>query len=250
MSVRSYTQADIKLLWGRAAARCGRCRALCTADATATDPAVVLGEVAHLVAHADTGPRADTTVLERDRDRYDNLILLCATCHALVDKQPGTYPIGILRELKEQHERWVHERLAAELPEVGFSELEQVTRGLLAAPSSPTEDLTVVAPTEKLAKNNLSAKTRFTLTMGLSKAREVGAYLDRAAAVLDPEFPERLRAGFVGKYKSLVRDGLSGDALYEALREFAAPPRRAFGEQAAGLAVLAYLFEACEVFER
>jgi hypothetical protein len=152
--------------------------------------------------------------------------------------------------MKDKHEAWVNDQLAEQLPEVGFAELEVVTRGLLAVPDAPTQDLTVVPPREKMARNGLTRPSEFGLSMGLSKAHEVTAFLNHVAAVQDPDFPERLKAGFVDRYRQSVAAGLAGDALYEAMREFAAPPRRPFPEQAAGLAVLAYLFEACEVFER
>lgn len=250
---RSYSQADLKLLWGRAAARCAfpECRVLCAADATPGDPAAVLGEIAHIIAHSDGGPRSDASLRGEERDRYANLILLCPAHHAHVDKQPNTFTADMLRRWKEEHERWVNERLAREMPEVGFSELEQITRGLLAASSSQVQDLVLTEPAEKLEKNRLGPKVRFTLTMGLSKVHEVRDYVERATPLLGPEFPDRLKAGFLNKYRELHGAGLQGDALFEALRDFAAPPsKRSFNEQAAGLAVLAYLFQACEVFER
>lgn len=52
-----------------------------------------------------------------DRNRYENLILLCNTHHQLVDAQEATYTPERLRGIKEEHERWVEERLATGIPE-------------------------------------------------------------------------------------------------------------------------------------
>ncbi len=53
-----------------------------------------------------------------DRNRYENLILLCNTHHQLVDAQEATYTAERLRGIKEDHERWVEECLAKGIPEL------------------------------------------------------------------------------------------------------------------------------------
>lgn len=70
-------------------------------------------------------------------------------------------------------------------------------------------------------------------------------------ALYDTTFPERLRQGFITEYNSLRdTDGLTGDALFYALVDFTSGSISDLKRQAAGLAVLGYLFECCEVFER
>src|SRR5438128_12568970 len=67
--------------------------------------------MAHIVGDNVGRPRGYDDLSERDRDRYENLILLCNTHHQLVDGQPETYTVGRLRAIKEDHERWVEQRL-------------------------------------------------------------------------------------------------------------------------------------------
>jgi hypothetical protein len=72
-----------------------------------------------------------------------------------------------------------------------------------------------------------------------------------ATSSFDPDFGDRLKAGFNEQYQSLRDRGMNGDDLYIALAEWAsggvdAPMPRA----AAGVAVLSYLFHVCDVFER
>jgi hypothetical protein len=67
-------------------------------------------------------------------------------------------------------------------------------------------------------------------------------------AVQDPEFPEKLRAGFGVRYNLLRYDGLQQDALFYGLKNWAAGREPDEPRRAAGLAVLTYLFEVCEVF--
>ncbi len=87
------------------------------AEAIDYDPVVVIGEMAHVAASSDKGPRADPSLSSRDRDDYENLLLLCKNCHARVDGQPSAFPSARLREIKDAHEAWVR----ASLPERGRS---------------------------------------------------------------------------------------------------------------------------------
>ncbi len=116
---RSYTERTLKLLWGRAAGRCAmpECRVELFAEATEYDPIVVIGEIAHVAAAADDGPRAAPELGTAQRNNYDNLILLCQNCHARIDGQTGFYTVERLKDLKQAHEAWVR----ASLPERGRS---------------------------------------------------------------------------------------------------------------------------------
>ena len=116
---RSYTDKTLKLLWGRAAGRCAvaTCRVEVFADATDHDPIVTFGDIAHIHAHSDTGARSNTDLTAKQRNDYENLILLCKNCHARIDGQKLTNTVDSLKLLKADHEAWVR----ASLPERGSS---------------------------------------------------------------------------------------------------------------------------------
>jgi hypothetical protein len=78
---------------------------------------------------------------------------------------------------------------------------------------------------------------------------QVGRYIQAVTAV-DRSFADRLNSGFVAEYQKQTESGLVSDDLFFALREFAAQGSPEFTRQVAGLSVLTYLFEKCEVFER
>jgi hypothetical protein len=59
--------------------------------------------MAHVFATADDGPRANPELTEAERGRYDNLILLCPTCHTIIDKAPDEYPDAVILWWKQQH---------------------------------------------------------------------------------------------------------------------------------------------------
>lgn len=69
------------------------------------DESKPLAEMAHMIAYADDGPRADPSLSKEDRNKASNLILLCPTHHSLVDKFEYQFNIHVLREMKLQHER-------------------------------------------------------------------------------------------------------------------------------------------------
>lgn len=116
---RTYSDHTLKLLWGRAAGRCAmpECRMEVFAEATDYDPIVVIGEMAHVAGASDIGPRAASGFTEKERNDYENLILLCRNCHGRIDKQPRSNPTTYLLTLKQSHEVWVR----AQLPERGRS---------------------------------------------------------------------------------------------------------------------------------
>jgi hypothetical protein len=62
------------------------------------------------VAKSPDGPRGESPLSPEQRDEYSNLILLCPTDHALIDKAPEDY---FLLEMKAQHETWVKSTLGA-----------------------------------------------------------------------------------------------------------------------------------------
>lgn len=74
----------------------------------ADDPAVFLGEMAHIVADSRQGPRGDSPMSDEDRDRHTNLLLLCGDHHKTIDSQPQTFSVSVLRRIKEDHEGRIH----------------------------------------------------------------------------------------------------------------------------------------------
>lgn len=249
---RSYFDSDIKLLWGYAAGMCSfpGCRTQVLAKSTGTDAAAVLGFICHISAHSSGGPRYDSSLPSSAVDRYENLILLCGHHHTLVDKQPNTYTSDDLKKWKRDHEEWVKASLAKEMPLVNSIELQLVTSAIVDNPEPFDTDYKLTDPRTKMAKNELSDRVLLLVSMGLSKSREVARFVQRYSTI-DAEFSEKLRSSFVTQYR-LMRDSrnLRGDALFFALADFASNGKTDLKFRCAGLAVLMYLFERCEVFEK
>lgn len=251
-SSRNFGEGDIKLLWGLSAARCNYpgCGKECVAKATSKDPATArLGRIAHIIASSDKGPRSDPSFPVEKRDKYENLILLCATHHDEVDGQPNTFDIALLRSWKAQHELMVETKLRKEMSNLTFTELEDVCKHVIATPGAPEVDMALTDPSAKMLKNGLTASVRSLIDMGMAQAGVVQSFIISRVET-DDDFPERLKAGFLAEYWRLKLEGLSGDGLFESLRSWACGQDNNFHRAAAGLAVLSYLFQSCEVFDR
>lgn len=63
-----------------------------------------IAEMAHVIPHGQAGPRhEDRPDGNFDPDAFENLILLCPTCHTKIDKDPDSFPRNILLDWKENH---------------------------------------------------------------------------------------------------------------------------------------------------
>src|SRR3546814_12107270 len=59
---------------------------------------------ANFIPSGDAGPRhGDRPADDFDPDAFENLILLCPTCHTKIDKDPEAYPRNILLDWKANH---------------------------------------------------------------------------------------------------------------------------------------------------
>ncbi len=68
----------------------------------------IFGEMAHIVAFKERGPRGRKRARGTDPNALDNLMLLCSECHTLVDGNPLLYTVSTLKKYKQQHEANVY----------------------------------------------------------------------------------------------------------------------------------------------
>src|SRR5688500_6402408 len=57
---------------------------------------VDVAEMAHILAASTAGPRANSALTAAQCRAYENLILLCPTCHTFIDKAPDEFPDSLL----------------------------------------------------------------------------------------------------------------------------------------------------------
>ena len=248
----SATYPTKLLLAFRSGDRCAfpGCPRQLTVDAPTGNDPVVVGEAAHIAGENRTAARYDATMTDDQRNHYDNLIYLCGDHHTQIDKQPAHFTTDALHRLKAEHESKVRDGLNAAFAQIGFPELQFATAWVnRVQPQVEVSDLALLPPEAKIKKNDLHSGSRVTITMGLSVAKLVGEFVQQEA-LIDPDYPERLRAGFLEEYFRLRREGHRGDVLFDLMCEFSQRGLRGQSQRSAGLAVLVYLFEKCDVFEK
>ncbi len=224
------------------------CRQELVIDKTPADKESIVGEMAHIKGEKQKASRYDTNMTGRERNSYDNLILVCRIHHKMIDDQSNAYTVEKLHQIKKEHESWVQKNLSKQMVDVTFAELEVIAEYLNSNQPAVSKSYTVIPPKDKINKNNLSLSTEQQIIMGMLQVKQVAHYIDNNP---DVEFGERLKQGFVIEYDRLKNEeNLSGNDMFENLLSFACQGHTNFKHMAAGLAVLVYLFEKCEVFEK
>lgn len=210
---------------------------------------VTTGVVAHIRGEKPGSARYDAAMTDEERDSCHNLIYLCRDHHTQIDRQEADFPVDRLLAMKAEHEAKARDARQAAFADVAFPELARATAWVMRAPSdSFPRDFRVVSPDEKIRRNELVA-SRVTIAMGLSVAPVVHRFVENEA-MLDSDYPDRLKSGFLTEYYRLRKEGLRGEPLFAGMCEFAQHGLRHQPERSAAIAVLVYLFERCEVFEK
>ena len=69
----------------------------------ASGKSIHIAEMAHVFAATDGGPRTSRDLSEEERGSFENLVMLCANCHTMVDKAPEAFSDSTMLNWKRQH---------------------------------------------------------------------------------------------------------------------------------------------------
>ncbi len=128
----------------------------------------------------------------------------------------------------------------------GFEELSRIVINLAQEDPALDPDLRPVSP-EKIRFNRLSGSVEGFLKMGMERAQQVQRFFERWH---DPTLGDRVAENFRQQYQKLRESAISPDMVFWELLAWAGGmQRRPPKEEAAIFAVLAYLFEQCDIFE-
>ena len=118
---------------------------------------------------------------------------------------------------------------------------------VVAQQDAPPPEEVQQVPSGKLRANGLSQSVESLLTTGSRKAKLVKDFFSRWH---DPELGDRIAKSFRSKYEAL-RDGgtLSDEAFFELWKFAGGGSQKSVEHEAAVLALLAFLFEECDIFE-
>jgi hypothetical protein len=156
-------------------------------------------------------------------------------------------------DLKSHSHGQGKKQLALDMANITHEDLNFVITAFLRQRIPNVDDQNNFPPTkpeEKMSKNGLTSTIKILLDVGLPKANEVRHLIENNAKINFPDVPERLKSSFKIEYLKLVKEGIKGDDLFNSLHKFASCNNTEPRWQLAGLAVLCYFFETCDVFER
>lgn len=210
---------------------------------------VYVGEAAHICGEKPGSARYDQSMTEIARNSVGNLIYLCTDHHTIIDKVESDWPADKLQELKEKHETKICQASEKAVAEVAFPELENAVKWVTNQAPASGGTFHLISPDKKITKNALSNGTRHIIAGALASRATVAAFV-AAETQLDPDFPDRLKAGFCEHYFSWQKQGYKGDELFDLMCAVAQQGMCQQADRSAGVAVLVYLFEICDVFEK
>lgn len=242
----TISKRDERLLHTKSGNRCAMCKTILV-DVGNTSAACV-GENAHIYGEKPDAARYDATKDSSFVNSEQNLIFLCCNCHKKIDTDVASYPANELFALKAQHEQWVTQKLEEKSISYSFAELEVLAKYLVSSTASAqtTSSFSLLKIDEKIKKNSLIDVQGY-ITMGLSSNFTIADYLNRHP---DPLFAAKLTNIMAQKYRDLKSNGLDNYEIFDELWTFASGNNSDFSYKAAGLGILTYFFEKCEVFEK
>lgn len=131
--------------------------------------------------------------------------------------------------------------------DVRVEDVKRLLKHIALQPEPLTIDVRPV-PAEKLQHNQLSDSAATLLKAGMTRAEVVKKYL---RGLSDPTRHDRVAAAFRRRYEELKIEGVPPDDILGNLQKFVSGDEVfSPANQAAALAILAYFFETCEIFER
>lgn len=248
--------AQEKVLIARSGNRCAYPKCGIELVIPADDPEdrpKAVGKVAHIAAASPGGPRYDSAMTEAQRGSADNLIYLCGSHHDAIDSQINQHTREFLLKAKKTHEKTVARAMRQAMGSVTYAQLRLVCQVVVSSPVMSLEPIDIALPLQdKINLNTLSDAVSDRIKDGLSQAFRVGSFVGYQSQ-FDPGFGRSLVVRVRADYYAALSQGLTPDQVFDYLVETAgenAGPEDTPELRAAALAVIAYLFEACEIFDR
>lgn len=245
MSKVSPSEKELRILAIRSYNRCALCKTHLT-NITEDGKLYHISKAAHIEGENETSARHNPDLDYPEKNDAENLILLCGTCHDIVDNDPVKYTVSGLKQLKQEHELFCEQAICNSLPEIGYPELEVILEFIGSNPDIEVDEtLLPLFPKDKITKNQLSFKVENLIRSGMMQTPLVKKYINDHPDVF---LGDRLKAHVIREY-SEVKDDRNNDDVFFLLWDTVSGHTSAFKYRSAALILLAYFFEQCDIFE-
>lgn len=143
----------MKILWGKSGGLCAFpdcCQKLISPN-NGSENAYLIGEMAHIQGSKSGASRYNADMTMKERDDYENLILLCPTHHTIIDEPENeeTYSVALLQKFKSDHESFVERVFLKQ----SFETDTQVAEFLLPIFAENLDALENFGPNSQIAKS-------------------------------------------------------------------------------------------------
>lgn len=245
-SKANISKKDERILHTKSGNRCAMCKIVLVEPNNIN--ASCIGENAHIFGEKPDAARYDKKQSEDFINSEKNLIFLCCNCHKKIDTDITAYPTHYLFETKSKHENWVSEKLKEEILSFSFAEIEVLVNHLLECRGNKLTTISydVLKIGDKITKNSLEDVQQY-ITMGLTSSKTILEFINGYPTT---SFSKKLTGIMSDEYKRLKAEGIDSLNIFYDLWEFASGSKEDFKYKAAGLGILTYFFEECEVFEK
>ena len=239
-------EKDQRLLHTKSGNRCAMCKTILVD--VITDSRACLGENAHIYGEKPESARYDKTQKTEFVNSEKNLIFLCCNCHKKIDTDIDKYSVDFLFDLKYKHEMWVMQELESGMINYTFKELEVLANHILDVGSrvQGTMSFDILKIEDKIKKNTLEEVQGY-ITTGLMNSKLIVDFINKHPS---PSFSRKLNSIMVSEYQILKKEGKDSLTIFDELWDLTSGNRTDFKYRSAGLSILAYFFEECEVFEK
>ena len=135
-------------------------------------------ELAHIIGQRENGPRGKNNLPISQRDEFENIILLCPTCHTTIDKNPQLFPNDTIKQWKKNHVESIKNLFHA--PKFDSRKEAAKYLRLLYAKTKPmeTEFMWEKLSIQKLLPNNRKIESTVEQNQELLRDNEFGLFIE------------------------------------------------------------------------
>lgn len=247
---KTIPQSVLTRLHTKSGNKCAICKTiLVDPNANNTTPVACVGENAHIYGEMPGSARYDQVLSPNLATQEQNLIFLCCNCHRTIDTEVVNYPPDKLLKIKKDHENWIIGK-DTENSDFTFAELKTLTDDIQKLDNQYPDDpgnYTLLKIKNKLERNSLSdPNVQQSVKLGLSRVSMIEDYFNQC---IEPNLSERVALFMKTEYTRLREQEMDPHDIFYSLWNKIAPNATDNKLRVAGLGLMVYFFEKCEIFE-
>jgi NAD-dependent DNA ligase len=226
--------------------KCGNLCPICNCNLSTKN--ISIGETAHIYGLRLNSARYDPQISEEFLNTEENLILVCCSCHKIIDTDVIHYTSEVLMKIKAVHENNVNNSIKAYVVNSNNKLFDKIRVRFTKRQHqiSISTDLRLLALNKKIEKNKLE-KYIPEIRDAMAQAASFEKYLNTQPS---PNLGEIISTSLVEKYHSLLEEENDQYIIFSSLWDFSSNYSYDSEDRASGIIALVYIFEKCDIFKK